>query len=185
MPSKEQDVHLLWTFSSPDSNAKTVEDLDGVGHYSSTSEDSDEAVSDTESDADDKDDLGDHTSTSVDTSDSDSSSASVKDPGPKRLRRYNDGIQRRRPYSCHILDVAVCRRAALYLMQVGDGRLDRVLDGRDDGRTLRVQEPGRLTKSVWTFLWTLYHNVAEGLPDKFSFATGDIRSGPLKVKGVK
>ena len=73
----------------------------------------------------------------------------------------------------------------MYLLRIGYNRLRRILDGREDGRSCRIRCPGPAISSVWSFLWTLYHNVAEGLPDKFAFAYGDVLSGSLTTKTAK
>ena len=40
-----------------------------------------------------------------------------------------------------------------------------------------------MTTSVWRFLWRLYHNMAEGMPDKFDFAIADAKTMVLAVAG--
>ena len=77
----------------------------------------------------------------------------------------------------------VCVAAGLRLMRVGAPRLARVLAGREDGRKHRPQLPGKQTASVWQFLWRVYHNVAEGMPDKFDFANPDAKTMVLAVMG--
>ena len=42
-----------------------------------------------------------------------------------------------------------------------------------------------MTTSVWRFLWRLYHNMAEGMPDKFDFAIADAKTMVLAVAGQR
>ena len=68
--------------------------------------------------------------------------------------------------------------AARRLVGVGLNRLQRIQRGQTDmrrrfrpkgpgGLSLELQGPGR---SALTFLWTVYHQAAEGMPDKLKFA---------------
>jgi hypothetical protein len=42
-----------------------------------------------------------------------------------------------------------------------------------------------MTTSVWRFLWRLYHNVAEGMPDKFDFASAEAQTMIVAVAGPR
>ena len=85
----------------------------------------------------------------------------------------------------------ICRRAAEWLIGVGDDRVRRVLSGRADGRTKGMRLPNAgvsLTSSPMAvclrFLWRKYHFDAEGLPDRFSIHWHDAKSltiGPNKT----
>lgn len=176
MTTKEQDAHLLWIFKGDD---RDVALNDGVGMRVDTSDEDSDSAKPAEHEE--------HTSTSDVSCDSDecSSDEETKEPERKKRRLYKDGARRRESYAIRLLGTPICRRAARHLMQVGEGRLRRVLEGRADMRSLRPHPPGPQISSVWRFLWTLYNNVAEGLPDKFSFATHDVRSGSIIVKTSK
>ena len=39
-----------------------------------------------------------------------------------------------------------------------------------------------MTTSVWRFLWTLYHTVGEGMPDKFNFEMQDAKTLVLAAR---
>ena len=66
------------------------------------------------------------------------------------------------------------------MIGVGPGRVQRVLDGRADGRTRGMRLPNydaSLTSEpmsvCFRFLWRKYHFDAEGLPDKFCIQRHD------------
>ncbi len=180
MSSKDQDSHLLWMFHGDEHQAKSKL-ADGLGMHTSTSSNSSDA-SDSVRDARPVDDgIGVH----VSTSDSSDASRSHKEPPRKQRRVYKAGAPRQDKYSIRLLGIPLCQKAAKHLLQVGDHRLSRVLDGRPDMRSYCPHTPGPQISSVWRFLWTLYHNVAEGLPDKFSSATNDITSSSLMVSTSK
>ena len=193
VPTKDQDIHLLWMFGrDAHSTTAAVSTDDVVGTKVSTS-----SSDDSDCDAQDLREalvsgVG-VVGTQVSTSDASSACTSGTDDGPgkppeqplKRRRKYNAGKTRRLPYSTSLLGVKVCERAAECLIRVGPNRLRRIFDGRPDGRSCRIRCPGPAISSVWSFLWTLYHNVAEGLPDKFSFAFGDVSSSALVAKTSK
>ena len=90
---------------------------------------------------------------------------------------------RRSRWAIHFMGHTVCTKAAMTLMRVGTERLARVMDGRPDGRRDRPHVPGKMTTSVWRFLWRLYHSVAEGMPDKFNFASQDAQTMIVAVAG--
>lgn len=184
MSNKEQDAHLLWIFQGSVAGTHWVAAGGASPVPTSTS-----SVSCDSDSASDRSGLGRHTSTStpspLSSPDVSDDEESVNVPQSKRRRLYKGGAERRESYAIHLLGVPICRKAALCLISVGEGRVQRVLDGRVDMRTLRPQQPGPQLSSVWRFLWTLYHNVAEGLPDKFSFATGDVQTGGLVVSTSK
>jgi hypothetical protein len=169
----EQDVHLLWIFHAgsgscdellPDASSRidtSIDESDGSEDRIPTSENDD-----SESDARIATSSEDHDSDS----DADSSSAS---PSKRPRREYNSGKPRREACGFAFLGHKICRTAALRLMRVGINRLERVRDGRLDGRRDCPHVPGKMETGVWRFLWTLYHTVGEGMPDKFSFSKGD------------
>ncbi len=88
-------------------------------------------------------------------------------------------------YSIDVLGQPVCLAAARSLVGVGFHRLTRIRRGELDGR--RGQNLDRNTKhaeplrSCTTFLWRMYHQVAEGMPDKFSSAKRDSRSATIQI----
>ena len=66
--------------------------------------------------------------------------------------------------------VFICRKSAQFLIGVGPGRVQRVLDGRADGRTKGVRLPNSgasLTSMPMSvclrFLWRKYHFDADGV----------------------
>ena len=76
-------------------------------------------------------------------------------------------------YSITFCGHSVCYRGACCLLGVGNCRLERIRQGRLDGRrgqqldrNIRASEPLR---SCLRHLWRMYHQVAEGLPDSFVF----------------
>ena len=80
-------------------------------------------------------------------------------------------------------DIRICRKAAEFLMGVGPGRVQRVLEGKADGRTKGHRLPNdhpALTsgpkKICLRFLWRKYHFDAEGLPDRFNVERRDASS---------
>ncbi len=117
----------------------------------------------------------DRISTSSDSDDDEEDDADeVEEPPHKKNRcQYNAGKQRRSVFSIRFLGQSICKIAARRLMRVGDERVERVRNGIVDGRHDRPHVPGKMTTSVWKFLWTLYHTVGEGMPDKFSFELKD------------
>jgi hypothetical protein len=163
----EQDIHLLWMFYAGSGNC--VELLPGACASSRI---------DTSSVADDSSIDGDgRIPTSSDDGDSsaeESDEESRPEPPSKKPRRqYSSGQPRRSACTFVFLGRTVCRMAALRLMRVGADRLERVRDGRLDGRRDAPHAPGKMSTSVWRFLWKLYHTVGEGMPDKFSFQKND------------
>ena len=114
-------------------------------------------------------------------SDSGEDAPTSKLQGPRAP--YKGGKRRRAQYALSFLGVLVCLKAAMALMRVGQERLDRVRDGRPDGRRDRPQLPGKMTASVWHFLWRLYHSVGEGMPDKFDFAQQDAQTMVIVARG--
>ena len=88
-------------------------------------------------------------------------------------------------------NVHICRKSALFLIGVGPGRVQRVLDGRADGRTkgMRLPNSGESLASgpmsvCLRFLWRKYHFDAEGLPDKFSIHRHDSESFTIGVQAI-
>jgi hypothetical protein len=171
----EQDVHLLWIFHSgsgacdellPDESSRidtSIDESDGSDDRVPTSVDE---SSSSGSDA--------RIPTSPEDLDSDSHDESITPaPSKKARREYNLGKPRREACGFSFLGHNVCRTAGLRLMCVGISRVERVRDGRLDGRRDCPHVPGKMETGVWRFLWTLYHTVGEGMPDKFSFSLGD------------
>ena len=110
--------------------------------------------------------------------------SSMDESQPRRRRhKYNNGKTRRSRWAIHFMGHTVCTKAAMTLMRVGTERLARVMDGRPDGRRDRPHVPGKMTTSVWRFLWRLYQSVAEGMPDKFNFASQDAQTMIVAVAG--
>ena len=105
-----------------------------------------------------------------------SSDSDEEPPCKKPRRQYNAGQPRRAACSIRFLGHKICRHAGRHLMRVGDERLERVRDGIIDGRHDCPHTPGKMSTSVWRFLWTLYHTVGEGMPDKFNFAMKDAQT---------
>ena len=81
----------------------------------------------------------------------------------------------------------ICRKAAEFLIGVGPARVQRVLEGRADGRKrgMNVRSVTSTPMSVCLrFLWRKYHFDAEGLPDKFSVQRHDSQSFTIGVQGA-
>ena len=187
LSSKAQDSHLLWIFNRDEHSRDAASSAEIVGVTVETSSDG-SSGSDSDSAIGCKVDTspsGSGSGGSSSESDSGAKRDRAQPPPPKQRRVYNAGKTRRDPYSTSLLGRQICEKAAAHLLRVGQGRLRRVFDGREDGRTYRPHVPGPATSSVWSFLWTLYHHVAEGLPDKFAFAAGDVSSGVLASKTSK
>jgi hypothetical protein len=185
MSKDQQDVHLLWMFyagsgsctellagARPSSRIETSSD--GSDERVPTSDDEQSSVSKVSrisTSSVDEDGSAENTHLSFA---SDSEADDIRAPPSKRPRRqYNQGKPRRDACSFSFLGRKVCRVAALRLMRVGPDRLERVRDGRLDGRRDCPHAPSKMRSSVWRFLWTLYHTVGEGMPDKFSFSLAD------------
>jgi hypothetical protein len=184
MSRDQQDVHLLWMFHS-DPHCTTAREVPGVSSKSaarvSTSPESNRISTSNSASASDVDSptaTGDRIVTSSDSDrddeDDDTDDNDVEEPPHKKPRcQYNAGKTRRGAFSIRFLGHDVCKMAARHLMRVGDERVERVRNGIVDGRQDRPHTPGKMTTSVWRFLWTLYHTVGEGMPDKFSFEMKD------------
>jgi hypothetical protein len=184
MTNQQQDVHLLWMFHSGPGSCNELLPAERTSTRIDTSSVDDDSSTDRvpTSSADD-DSSTDRIPTSSDDDDcimeeltlhSGSEDEGNEPPASKRPRRqYNMGQPRRDPCSFSFLGRKICRTAALRLMRVGIDRSERVRDGRLDGRQDCPHAPGKMSTSVFRFLWTLYHTVGEGMPDKFSFQLGD------------
>jgi hypothetical protein len=192
MTNAQQDVHLLWMFHSGPGSCNEQLPTERAGTRVDTSSDEpsedrtntssvDEASSDVRTDTSTDD--GDSSKEEL-TLHSGSEDEGNEPPASKKPRRqYNMGVPRRDPCSFSFLGRKICRTAALRLMRVGIDRSERVRDGRPDGRQDCPHAPGKMSTSVFRFLWTLYHTVGEGMPDKFSFQLGDANTlviGPCK-----
>ncbi len=111
-----------------------------------------------------------------------SKAAQSSRPTPPRPRRkYNAGKKRRAKHSMLVLGQPVCRLAGKFLVGVGAERLERIRDHRPDGRQDRPNVPGKMAASVWKFLWSLYHQVGDAMPDKFDFSRLDCKTKLLAV----
>ena len=109
--------------------------------------------------------------------------AQAVDTRTKTLKRRRQYINRRRANHIPTVPVqgiltskaiTICRKAAEFLIGIGPGRVQRVLEGRADGRTRGHRIPNNhaaLTSGPMAiclrFLWRKYHFDAEGLPDRF------------------
>jgi hypothetical protein len=186
LPPEQQDVHLLWMFHS-DPHCGSAHEVPGVSSTETpripTSPDSDRIPTSSPSPVSDVDSPGsDRIPTSSpspvsDDDDEEDNAYEVEEPPHKKLRcQYNAGKQRRGVFSIRFLSQSICKMAARHLMRVGDERVERVRNGIADGRHDRPHVPGKMTTSVWRFLWTLYHTVGEGMPDKFSFELKDAKT---------
>ena len=192
----EQDVHLLWIFQAdPHSNAATVVPDERIP----TSPDDDDGSDDDDDDGDMGEPLRkkplarspmarvERIPTSPDDDDGsdgdDDDDGDMEEPLCKKPRsQYNAGKPRRDAFSICFLGHGVCKAAARFLMRVGDDRIERVRSGIMDGRRDRPHAPGKMTTSVWRFLWTLYHTVGEGMPDKFNFEMQDAKTLVLAAR---
>ena len=199
MSADTQDAHLLWIFHG-DPTGGEVEIRLGDSPSKSSRVDEDRVPTDSaESSSPRGHDLvhteSEHLSEErIPTASSDSSDCSSKvnlvsssdEPQKRKPRRkYNRGQTRRPHMAIHFMGHMVCCVTARVLMRVGAPRLTRVLDGRQDGRRDRPRLPGKMTTSVWRFLWRLYHNVAEAMPDKFDFASEDAQTMIVAVAGSR
>ena len=106
---------------------------------------------------------------------------------PRKIRKYT--IRKKRtgapsvPVQGRLTNkpVVVCHNAALFLIGVSAQRVQRVLEGQEDGRKKGMRLPNdSLTSGPMSvclrFLWRKYHFDAEGLPDKFSIERHDMTS---------
>ncbi len=105
-------------------------------------------------------------------------------------RQYAAGKARRatkKPSLC-LMGKPVCFAAARALVGVGTHRLYRIKDCQADGRRLRASLPrghspnATATASVRRLLWRLYHEVAKGLPDRFTFTRQDAKTLTVGVQ---
>lgn len=185
MTRVEQDVHLLWIFQAdPHSNTAPMAP--------------DERIP-TSSDDDDSKDMGEppckkprshspmvhveRVPTSSDEGSDEGDDGDMGEPLCKKPRsQYNAGKPRRDAFSICFLGHGMCKAAARFLMRVGDDRIERVRNGIMDGRRDRPHAPGKMMTSVWRFLWTLYHTVGEGMPDKFNFEMRDAKTLVLAAR---
>jgi hypothetical protein len=110
--------------------------------------------------------------------------------GAPEQPRARAGRPRQMRFHVMLLGTAICQRAALRLIGVGQSRLHRIKHGSADGRrdgAKAVRGSGRgtatMTRSVLRFLWRLYHSVGEGMPDKFNFKKRDVRTLVVEVRG--
>jgi hypothetical protein len=149
----QQDIHLSWMIGT--SSVDDDSSVGGTDRIPTSSDDGNSSGSDEE--------------------------CTPEPPSKKPRRQYSLGQPRRAAHTFEFLGHTVCKKAALYLMRVGENRLERVRDGRLDGRRDAPHAPGQMTTSVWRFLWTLYHTVGEGMPDKFSFETDDVNTLTLRA----
>ena len=125
--------------------------------------------------------------------------AAASEPLPKKRRQYT--CRRRRGMVgdvsvpvCGVLtgkSVFICRKSAEFRIGVGAPRVQRVLQGRADGRTkgMRLPNSGKSLASgpmsvCLRFLWRKYHFDAEGLPDKFSIMRHDSESFTIGVQAT-
>ena len=178
MTRDQQDTHLLWMFHADPHCGPGVSPE--VEPRIPTSPDS-SRIPTTPVSTDDDDDVEESriptTPVSADSDDDDDDGRDVEEPPRKKARcQYNAGKPRRSAFSLRFLGQNVCKAAAQHLMRVGDDRVERVRQGIVDGRHDRPHAPGAKTTTVWKFLWTLYHTVGEGMPDKFSFAMKDAKT---------
>ena len=108
--------------------------------------------------------------------------AKVKKPATRSYRRQ---INRKHP-SIDLGTIIfppgtlkVCRKSALHFLGTSETRVRRVCDGLPDGRTRghRLPNDHPSFSKQWlvclVFLHNLWHYFGEGLPDRFSFETGD------------
>ena len=102
-------------------------------------------------------------------------------PNKPNRKQYHGGQPRRPALSLEMLGLHVCLSTARDLVGVGKDRLRRLQDGAPDGRRGRKFRPGLKQASVWRFLWKLYHSVAEGMPDKFSFEKDDAQTAVVRA----
>jgi hypothetical protein len=106
---------------------------------------------------------------------------------PSKRRKYT--MRRRKDWAPSVpiqgiltsKPVVVCRKAAEFLIGVSPQRVQRVLEGQEDGRRRGMRLPNdSLTSGPMSlclrFLWRKYHFDAEGLPDKFSIQRHDMTS---------
>lgn len=108
-------------------------------------------------------------------------------------RQYNGGRTRKAARAVELFGHQVCFAAALAFTGVGRDRLYRIKDGLMDGRRDGTRGLGPLgsnprattTSSVLRFLWRLYHSVAEGMPDRFTFERRDIVTPILEPSGAR
>ena len=178
-----KDIHLSFLFfQAPPGGALRVASSSGDRVPTSPSPDGTKGT-------DDKDYPGPRVDTSeengsrIDTSDEEASRVDTSDshgePEPQqamaKAAAKAKAAGRRAMYSLQFLGTPVCVKAAMDFVGVGQGRLDRLKAGRLDGRRLRRMREATTDqrRSVWNFFWRLYHSVAEGMPDRFSFAAKD------------
>ena len=115
----------------------------------------------------------------------DDEAANKETPSKRRHAQTKEAPTKRRRtcYSMHIVGKPVCERAARFLVGIGSTRMERIRGFRMDGRCM--SNPNRNAKAshamqrCTTFLWRMYHQVAEGMPDRFSFAKGDTKSATV------
>ncbi len=201
LSKNEQDTHLLWMFTShpldevdlPErlpTTPVTESESDKAGKSQVATSPATHSAPDSEPGpkrrhvvtSSESGDPGHHVPTSCSSSSSVRSSGSGKAAqssghNPTRPhRQYNAGKRRRATRSIGILGQHVCRKAGKALLAVGTDRLHRIRDHRPDGRRDRPSEPGKMSASVWKFLWSLYHQVGEAMPDKFDFSRLDCKS---------
>lgn len=188
LPAAAQDAHILWAFRGSMGCQTSSEGAQGAVTSESNTEDlgrASPAEVHTESDSGD-DQACPSKRQRIDT-ESETSEVSLDsesgEPSGTAVPRLRQRRPRRGRFSVEVLGRKVCVAAGLQLMRVGAPRLSRVLAGHADGRKSRVHVPGKQIASVWTFLWRVYHSVAESMPDKFDFGSEEAQTMVLAVTG--
>ena len=196
----KQDVHLSWLFHlAPKLESKAKRAAVHVAKYDSSSS-SDHAKSDSEANAPPADVFATSSSGYEEqkaavfktSSDEEVMRGPLSQPrGVSQPRGKAPYKERNSRYAISILGHSVCFMAAKALIGVGLSRLKRINAGDGDARKVRkprgpegapLKSDSAFMSSL-TFLWRTYHHVAEGLPDRFSFAKNDAHTAVIGTAG--